>query len=90
MEKLFELVPPGLEPELYLIAKYVEEVHSDLPGDPLVQLAKVDAIHQQASVLIARFARDAIHAGFTYQEVGDVLGITRQRAFQRYSGTTTR
>lgn len=52
--------------------------------DPLSVLRAVDAVQAQAATLLATAVARARSSGATWQQVGDVLGVSRQAAFQRF------
>ncbi|WP_231514642.1 DUF3887 domain-containing protein [Mycobacterium sp. URHB0044] len=53
-------------------------------GDPLELVRAARVVEDQAEALMAAAVHQARGAGHTWQEIGDVLGVTRQAAFQRY------
>jgi hypothetical protein len=53
-------------------------------NDPLELVRAAHDVQDQAEKLIAAAVRQAREAGRTWQEIGDVLGVTRQAAFHRY------
>jgi hypothetical protein len=52
--------------------------------DPLQPLRASIEVQAQAAALVAAAAERARAAGRTWQDIGDVLGISRQAAFQRF------
>jgi len=51
---------------------------------PLGPLRASIEVQAQAALLVAAAAEKARDAGCTWQEIGDVLGVSRQAAFQRF------
>ncbi|MGW0160064.1 DUF3887 domain-containing protein [Mycobacterium sp. NPDC003323] len=56
----------------------------DADDDPLDLVRAADEIRDEAEALMSAAVQQARAAGRTWQEVGDVLGVSRQAAFQRY------
>ncbi|GAB99406.1 hypothetical protein GONAM_09_00510 [Gordonia namibiensis NBRC 108229] len=60
------------------------------PGDPGAREAALTRVHdalqlgRRAEELLSATARAAREFGCTWQEIGDVVGVTRQAAFQRF------
>lgn len=54
------------------------------PDDPLSGVRGSADIQAHASELVAAAVESARAAGCTWQQIGDVLGISRQAAFQRF------
>ncbi|MEO9327353.1 DUF3887 domain-containing protein [Gordonia aurantiaca] len=60
------------------------------PGDPGAREAALTRVHdalqlsRRAEDLLSATARAARDHGCTWQEIGDVVGVTRQAAFQRF------
>jgi hypothetical protein len=52
--------------------------------DPLELVCAAREVQARAEELMAAAVQQARQAGRTWQEVGDVLGVSRQAAFQRY------
>lgn len=52
--------------------------------DPLEVVRAAREVQDRAEALMAAAVLQAREAGRTWQEIGDVLGVTRQAAFQRY------
>ncbi|AZZ50074.1 DUF3887 domain-containing protein [Rathayibacter rathayi] len=52
---------------------------------PLDTVAAAQAISEQASRLLATAVNAARRDGITWQQIGEVLGVSRQAAFQRFS-----
>ena len=52
--------------------------------DPLASVRAAREIRDQGEALVAAAVQQAREAGRTWQEIGEVLGVTRQAAFQRY------
>ena len=52
--------------------------------DPLAHVRAAHQIRDGAEVLMAAAVHQAREAGRTWQEIGDVLGVSRQAAFQKY------
>jgi hypothetical protein len=52
--------------------------------DPLQPLRASIEVHAQAAALVTAAAERARAEGRTWQDIGDVLGISRQAAFQRF------
>jgi hypothetical protein len=53
-------------------------------NDPLELVRAAQEIRDGAEALMAAAVEQARGAGRTWQEIGDVLGVSRQAAFQRY------
>jgi hypothetical protein len=53
-------------------------------GDPLELVRAAHIVQDQAEALMVAAVHEAREADHTWQEIGDVLGVTRQAAFQRY------
>lgn len=53
-------------------------------SDPLGLLRAAREVQDQAETLMTAAVQQARDAGRTWQEIGEVLGVTRQAAFQRY------
>jgi Protein of unknown function (DUF3887) len=58
----------------------------DLPGLTAVRLA--DDLHALSAAALQASVERARAAGRTWQEIGDLLGVTRQAAFQRFGRPT--
>ncbi|MGN7777980.1 DUF3887 domain-containing protein [Mycolicibacterium sp. 22603] len=52
--------------------------------DPLATVTAAREVKEDAEALLVAAVQQARAAGHTWQQVGDVLGITRQAAFQRF------
>src|SRR5690242_13478099 len=52
--------------------------------DPLELVRAAHKVQERAEVLMAAAVEDAREAGRTWQEIGEVLGVSRQAVFQRY------
>lgn len=52
--------------------------------EPLVALRASVAVQARAAELVAAAVERARGAGLTWQQIGDVLGVSRQAAFQRF------
>jgi hypothetical protein len=52
--------------------------------DPLELVRSAHEVQERAEMLIAAAVEDAREAGRTWQEIGEVLGVSRQAVFQRY------
>ncbi|WP_024449318.1 DUF3887 domain-containing protein [Mycolicibacterium iranicum] len=52
--------------------------------DPLDLVRAAREVQDQSEALMAAAVRQARDAGRTWQQIGDVLGVTRQAVFQRY------
>lgn len=52
--------------------------------DPLEAVRAAREVQDQADALMAAAVQQARAAGRTWQQIGEVLGVTRQAAFQRY------
>lgn len=53
-------------------------------NDPLEWVRAARAIQHRADALMAAAVEQARDDGRTWQEIGDILGVSRQAAFQRY------
>lgn len=53
-------------------------------NDPLGLVRAAHEVQDQAEALMVAAVQQAREAGRTWQEIGDVLGVTRQAVFQRY------
>jgi hypothetical protein len=53
-------------------------------NDPLELVRAARDVQDQAEALMAAAVQQAREAGRTWQEIGDVLGVSRQAVFQRY------
>jgi hypothetical protein len=53
-------------------------------SDPLSLVRAARGVQDQADDLLTTAVHQARESGCTWQEIGDVLGVTRQAAFQRY------
>src|SRR5262245_39825300 len=53
-------------------------------GDPLDLMRAAHEVQDGAEALMAAAVQQARDGGRTWQEIGDVLGVSRQAAFQRY------
>lgn len=49
------------------------------------RLEEAAALYEQAERELARAAREAHRSGWTWEQIGQALGITRQTASARYS-----
>ena len=56
----------------------------NVAGTPLDAVADAQSHAQQAEEALRASVEDARSAGHTWQEIGDVLGTSRQAAFQRF------
>lgn len=81
--------PPSLQALTAMLAEQASVLAAAV-GDPLTHPAYLDLVRQardadalagQVLKLCAQQCRDA---GHTWQEIGDLLGVTRQAAFQRF------
>lgn len=76
-----------------LTADYMGELRTDMTfledaeGDPIAMLDILASLAGTVTELIDSTAAEALAEGCTYAELADVLGITRQRAHQRYGPT---
>ncbi|MFC7675772.1 DUF3887 domain-containing protein [Mycolicibacterium sp. GCM10028919] len=52
--------------------------------DPLELVRAAHGVQDRAEALMAAAVQQARQAGRTWQEIGEVLGVSRQAAFQRY------
>lgn len=55
-----------------------------IDSDPLSLVRAARGVQDQADDLLTTAVHQARESGCTWQEIGDVLGVTRQAAFQRY------
>lgn len=53
-------------------------------NDPLELVRAAHEVQDRAGALMAAAVQQAREAGRTWQEIGDVLGVSRQAVFQRY------
>lgn len=53
-------------------------------AEPLASLSGATEVQARAAELLAAAVQRARDAGHTWQQIGDVLGISRQAAFQRF------
>ncbi len=53
-------------------------------NDPLEMVRAANEVQDRAEALLAAAVQQAREAGRTWQEIGEVLGVSRQAAFQRY------
>ena len=52
--------------------------------DPLELVGAAHEVQDRAEALMAAAVQQAREAGRTWQEIGEVLGVSRQAVFQRY------
>lgn len=52
--------------------------------EPLDTVAAANRVCEQATALLAASVERARNEGVTWQQIGDVLGVSRQAAFQRF------
>ncbi|QKW24583.1 TetR/AcrR family transcriptional regulator [Kitasatospora sp. NA04385] len=87
-EQLTALLGPCLRPLLAPPAPDAPDAAgvSGVPGvsDPLRGLAAAEAERRAAAERVDRLAREALAAGASFAEVGQLLGITRQAARKRW------
>ena len=62
----------------------VAEGDADTPRGALDQVYAALLLRRQAEELLSAAARQARACGCTWQDIGDVVGVTRQAAFQRF------
>lgn len=71
------------------LAADVQALHDGLAGtDPLAAVEQALRIRQGADAVLPAIVGLARTSGNTWQEIGDVLGISRQAAFQRFGRPT--
>lgn len=66
------------------VRQILAEPGGDGDLDPLALVRAAQEIRDHADVLLAETVQHARGAGRTWQEIGDILGVSRQAAFQRY------
>ncbi len=69
----------------------MEDVHKSAAeaassADPRVGLRAVVALHRLAETLEAIQIRNARDKGWSWQEIADALGVSRQAVHKKYSG----
>lgn len=66
----------------------VDETYADLPSpdDPAAALAAVVALRRSADRLERAAVAHAIAVGWTWQQVADALGVSRQAAHKKHGG----
>jgi hypothetical protein len=69
-----------------LTAVDIEELSADLTSDdPAVGLRASLALHRLAERVEAKHVASARRSGWSWQQIGDALGITRQSVHTKYS-----
>lgn len=58
--------------------------------DPLIRLVAADALAQQLRVILREVALEAHEAGYTWDDIGSALGVSRAAAHERFSPGHTR
>jgi hypothetical protein len=53
-------------------------------GDPAIALRAAGALHRLAERVEARGVREARRAGWSWEQIGDALGMSRQSVHARY------
>jgi hypothetical protein len=53
-------------------------------GDPAVGLRAVGALHRLAEQIEARSVRAARERGWSWEQIGDALGVSRQSVHAKY------
>ncbi|MYR05005.1 DUF3887 domain-containing protein [Gordonia sp. SID5947] len=68
------------------VERYARSIGSEGDGRPgaLAQVHDALQLGRRAEELLSATARRARECGCTWQEIGDVVGVTRQAAFQRF------
>jgi hypothetical protein len=59
-------------------------------SDPMVGLRAVGALHRLAERLEKRYVRIARERGWSWEEIGDALGVARQSVHAKYGGGARR
>ena len=54
-------------------------------ADPLARLLVADELAQELRVIVRQAALHAHDAGYTWQDIGDALGVSRAAAHERFS-----
>ncbi|MFJ3029348.1 DUF3887 domain-containing protein [Curtobacterium sp. NPDC087080] len=81
-----------MQPNLYEQASNVHRAVGDIIAspvlgdgqEPLDTVAAANRVCEQATALLAASVERARNEGVTWQQIGDVLGVSRQAAFQRF------
>lgn len=81
-----------MQPNLYEQASNVHRAVGDIIAspvlgdgqEPLDTVAAANRVCEQATALLAASVERARNDGVTWQQIGDVLGVSRQAAFQRF------
>jgi hypothetical protein len=67
----------------------IEELSANLSSDdPAVGLRASSALHRLAERVEANHVRSARENGWSWQQIGDALGITRQSVHTKYKETS--
>jgi hypothetical protein len=66
-------------------------VHRNIPafGDTGTTIHLVASLAQQADQRLTQLVTDARNENYSWAEIGDLLGVTRSSAWQRYAHRTT-
>ena len=66
----------------------MKDINRSLPSaeEPEEALAAVVALRLMADKLERKAVRNAINKGWTWAQIADALGVTRQAAHKRYAG----
>jgi hypothetical protein len=64
----------------------IENLSENLsPDDPAVGLRASLALHRQAERVEAKYVAVAREKGWSWQQIGDALGVTRQSVHTKYN-----
>jgi hypothetical protein len=67
----------------------IEELNANLSSDdPAIGLRASLALHRLAERVEANHVRSARERGWSWQQIGDALGITRQSVHTKYKETS--
>ena len=82
------MVPPGERSVLPLVISAARAAMDDVPADAALAPLDAVAVIRSLARLVEDGMREAVQlarqAGHTWAEIGDLLGTTRQAAFQRF------
>ena len=80
----FRLTQPGCQPKL--TAMDIEELSLNLSSDdPAIGLRASLALHRLAERVEANHVASAREKGWSWQQIGDALGVTRQSVHTKYN-----
>jgi hypothetical protein len=78
-----------VEPEVVNVAALADAVRRRAPGAPLDRIETALAVSEElisgADELIGRFVAEARHAGCSWTEIGQRIGVSKQAARQRFA-----